>query len=120
MIDNQNSVLEETKNVTTFGYPKMVEEAVTAISLPEVQQMIKRLSDFGLGVMLPHMHIDGEGLQPIPYDTIQMEDNLVVSFVKNDDKRLEGGYPVGWRWDTEKACVVGTCSCSGAPCKHLH
>ncbi len=100
-------------------FPKMVEDAVVAIQVPEVQDMIKRLSDYGLGVFFPHMHTE-EGFAPLPKDLVQLEDSLVVSFVSRDDERLRNAFPVGWGWDKDHECVIATCTCGGAAHAHFH
>lgn len=94
-------------------FPKMVEDAITATKVPEVQEMIKRLSDYGLGVFFPHMHTE-DGFAPLPKDMVQFEDSLVVSFVSRDDERLKSSFPVGWGWDKDRECVIAHCSCGGA------
>lgn len=106
-------LMPENSKVNIRHIPKMVEDAITATEVPEVQEMIKRLSDYGLGVFFPHMHTE-DGFVPLPKDIVQLEESLVVSFVSREDERLQSAYPVGWSWDKDRACVVATCTCGGA------
>jgi hypothetical protein len=91
----------------------MMSEAAQAIEKPEVQAMIKALAEHGLGVFIPHMHTEGGGFAPLPTDTVQMESDLSISFVKNNDPILANATVVGWVWDKQKARVAAACACSG-------
>ena len=91
----------------------MVAKAIEAVNEPKVQEMIKELSKYGLGVFMPHLHNE-EGFAPLPNDTVQLEADLKVSFVKRDDACLANATPADWIWDSEKAQVVMGCSCAGA------
>lgn len=92
----------------------MVEKAQSAIQEPEVQEMIKRLSQYGLGVFMPHIHPDAGGFAPLPEGVVQLEGDLKVSFVKATDSVLEEAVPVGWVWDNDKAIAAARCHCGGA------
>jgi len=91
---------------------EMMEKAAEAISLPDVQLMIKELGKHGLGVFIPHAHTE-DGFAPLPSDTVQLESDLVVTFVDKNDPILENSTTVGWVWDADGARVVATCACSG-------
>ncbi len=92
--------------------PSMVAQAKNAVSKPEVQAMIRELEKYGLGVFLPHTHTP-DGFAPLPNDTVQLEGNLKVSFVKKDDPALVGASPVAWVWDSAEARVAAACFCAG-------
>jgi hypothetical protein len=83
------------------GLPKLPEQlaiAQRAIHLPEVQEMMRKLSEYHLGVYMPHMHDEKTGaFQLLPDGVMQVEDNLKVSFHSVDPP--ENSYvPVAWFW----------------------
>jgi hypothetical protein len=91
----------------------MVARANEAVRNPEVQAMVRELAKYGLGVFLPHIHTP-QGFAPLPSDTVQVEADLKVSFVKNDNPMLVGASPVAWVWDAAGARVAAACYCGGA------
>jgi hypothetical protein len=49
------------------GLPPALRTAQAAIHLPEVQEMLRRLSEYKLGIFMPHMHDRQTGeFQPLP------------------------------------------------------
>jgi hypothetical protein len=78
--------------------PAQLAIARDAIQLPEVQEMMRKLSAYHLGVYMPHMHDEKTGaFQLLPDGMIQVEDNLRVSFQSVDPP--ERSYvPVAWFW----------------------
>ena len=67
--------------VSTLGMPPALRRAQTAIHLPEVQAMLQRLSEFDLGIFMPHRHDERTGdFQPLPDDVMQVESGCEVSF----------------------------------------
>jgi hypothetical protein len=90
----------------------ILEMANEAVNKPEVQAMIKELSKHGLGVFIPHAHTSA-GFAPLPSDTVQLESNLKVSFVKRGDPMLKDAAAVGWVWDANKSRIVAACACRG-------
>lgn len=83
----------------------MVEEANRAIQKPEVQEMLRRLSGYGLGICMPHMHTELEDYVPLPAGVVQVETNLQISFRSTSEAR---GDAVAWVWDDE-AKVASVC-----------
>lgn len=78
--------------------------AQRAIELPEVQEMIRRLAAYGLGVCLPHMHDAAGNMLPLPEGVLQVEDDLHVSFVPAEqvkDTPDTAYVPVGWGWSAQ-------------------
>ena len=69
-----------------------------SIQEPEVQEMLKRLSNYGLGVFMPHMHAESGAFVELPRGMVQVEDNLRVSFKPRSEA---SGSAVGWVWDSE-------------------
>lgn len=49
-----------------------VRRAADSIHLPEVQELVKRLAEYGLAVALPHMHGDDGMLAPCPPIRLRM------------------------------------------------
>src|SRR5262245_49997263 len=91
-----NMVIQADDNL----HPEL-QVAQRAIALPEVQEILRRLADFNLGVYMPHLHEDGTGrFLPQPYDMVQVEDGLQVTFKTEEEMaRLSGSVvQVGWMW----------------------
>ena len=66
---------------STNGLPQSLKTAQAAIHLPEVQEMLRRLSEHKLGIFMPHMHGPQTGeFESLPSDVIQVESGLEVSF----------------------------------------
>lgn len=82
--------------------PTPIQRAKDAIELPAVQEMLRSLDEFGLGIILPHMH-DGDGYMiPLPMGVVGFEDRSQVAFRSADDPEIQAGRAVGWRWDPGK------------------
>ena len=82
------------------GLPEPLVLAQKAIHLPEVQEMLKRLSAYNLGIYMLHMHNDETGaFEALPDDVVQVEDAMEVSFRPRDPVPAnEYSIPVGWMW----------------------
>lgn len=80
--------------------PKELQVAQSAINLPEVKEMLKKLSQHNLGIYMPHMHDEQTGaFKPLPPGITQVEDGLVVSFRPQDECVDQGDasyITVGW------------------------
>ena len=63
-----------------IGLPQALRTAQDAIHFPEVQEMLRRLSEYRLGICMPHMHEETGGFQPLPDAVMQIESGLEVSF----------------------------------------
>ena len=89
----------------------IAEKAALALRNPEVEQILKQLAEYGLGVCLPHMHdaITNE-MVPLPPNMVQTEANLKVSFVERD-KVDDRQVPVAWLWDQELKTVQHCAVC---------
>ncbi len=63
------------------GLPQVLKTAQEAIHLPEVQEMLRRLAEYELGIFMPHRHDEQTGeFQPLPAEVTQVESGLEVSF----------------------------------------
>jgi hypothetical protein len=101
-----NSQIDEG---TLNNLPESLQLAQKAIDTEEVQEIIKQLAKYNLGVCMPHMHTNNNGFVELPKDMIQVERQLVTSFVHSsevDDKTM---IPVVWRYID--GVVVSASSC---------
>ena len=94
------------------GLPQSLRTAQAAIHLPEVQEMLRKLSEFGLGISMPHMHGRQAGdFQPLPDEIMQVESGLEVSFRPTQEiaNRKDRFLPVGWVWRAGASTPVAAC-----------
>ena len=94
------------------GLPPALTIAQAAMQLPEVQDMLRRLSAFQLGIFMPHQHDDSTGeFQPLPDEVIQVESGRAVSFESLEAiaRRTESFLPIGWRWRAGESTVAAAC-----------
>ena len=100
----------------TRGLPPALRTAQEAIHFPEVQEMLRRLSEYKLGIFMPHMHDEQTGeFQPLPDEVTQVESGLEVSFqpmqeIANQTDRF---LPVGWVWRAGAATPLAVCEMVG-------
>ena len=90
-----------------------VRRAADALNRPEVQDLVKKLSDYGLAVAVPHMHGENGKLVPLPMDRVAYEDDLRVTFPHRNDSILEAAEPVMWGWDQTTQTVTPLAHCRG-------
>ena len=94
---------------------KSMQSAQAAICLPEVQDMLQRLSEYGLGIFMPHMHEEITGqFQPLSEGLIQVESGLKVSFASSEEVANQAGryFPVRWYWRSGGSALVAACEMS--------
>ena len=90
----------------TYGLPPALITAQAAIHLPEVREMLRRLSEYELGIFMPHMHDGNTGeFRSLPDELVQVESGLAVSFRPSGE--MAGG--------TDRFLAVGWCWRAGAP-----
>lgn len=92
--------------------PQALRTAQEAIHLPEVQEMLRRLSEYKLGVFMPHMHDEQTGqFRPLPDDVTQVESGLEVSFQPAEEiaNRADRFLPVGWFWRAGASTPSAVC-----------
>ena len=98
------------------GLPQALRTAQEAINLPEVQEMLRRLSEYKLGIFMPHMHDEHTGeFRLLPDDLMQVESGLEVSFqpmeeIANQTNRF---LPVGWVWRAGASRPLAVCEMAG-------
>ena len=93
------------------NYP-MLKTAQEAIHLPEVQQMLRRLADYKLGVFMPHMHHEKTGeFQSLPDEVTQLESGLEVSFQPTNEivNQTDLFLLVGWFWRAGASTPSAVC-----------
>ena len=94
------------------GLPQALKTAQEAIHLPEVQEMLRRLSEYKLGIFMPHMHDEQTGeFQPLPDEVTQVESGLEVSFQPTEEiaNQAERFLPVGWFWRAGASTPSAVC-----------
>jgi hypothetical protein len=97
---------------STFGMPQRLRRAHAAIHLPEVQAMLQRLSEFDLGIFVPHQHDERTGdFQRLPDDVMQVEAGCKVSFQNAQEivSQADRFLPVAWRWQAGAAVPASMC-----------
>ena len=97
---------------SAYGLPPALNTAQAAIALPEVQEMLRRLSAYRLGIFMPHMHDEHTGeFRPLPDDVMQVEAGLAVSFQGRNEVATQAAQflPVGWVWRAGASTVAAAC-----------
>ena len=98
--------------VSARGLPQALKTAQAAIHLPEVQEMLRRLSEYQLGIFMPHMHDEQTGeFQSLPDEVMQVESGLAVSFQPSEEiaNQTDRFLPVGWLWRAGAATPSAVC-----------
>ena len=86
---------------SAYAMPPALRRAQAAIHLPEVQAMLQRLSEYDLGIFMPHQHDERTGdFQPLPDDVMQVESGCKVSFqaIEKIAYQTDRYLHVAWRW----------------------
>ena len=92
--------------------PPALRKAQAAIHRPEVQAMLRRLSDYGLGIFMPHQHDQRTGeFEPLDDDHMQVESGCKVSFQRKERiaSRSDRFLPVAWRWQAGASTPASVC-----------
>ena len=96
----------------TFDLPQALRAAQDAIHLPEVQEMLKRLSKYQLGIFMPHMHDEKTGeFQMLADDVMQVESGLQVTFKPTQEiaNQTDRFLPVAWLWRGGATSISAAC-----------
>ena len=94
------------------GLPPALQTAQAAMQIPEVQEMLRKLSAHRLGIFMPHQHDEATGeFQPLPDEVVQLESGLAVSFEPLDEiaRQSASFLPVSWVWRAGAASVAAVC-----------
>ena len=95
-----------------YGLPQALRTAQEAIHLPEVQEMLRKLSEYKLGIFMPHMHDEDSGeFQLLPDEVMQVESALEVSFQPTEEivNQTNRFMPVGWVWRAGASTPSAAC-----------
>lgn len=80
--------------------------------LPEVQEMLERLSQYKLGIFMPHMHDERTGeFQLLANDVMQVESGLQVFFKPTQEiaNQKDRFLPVAWLWRANATSISAAC-----------
>ena len=91
---------------------RALRHAQEAIHVPEVQEMLRRLSEFKLGIFMPHMHDEKTGeFRVLPDEVMQVESGLEVTFKGTEEiaRQPDRFLPVGWVWRAGAASPASAC-----------
>ena len=94
------------------GLPDSLRTAQAAIHLPEVQEMLRKLSQHNLGIYMPHMHDQHTGaFQRLADEIGQVESGLAVSFRQSKEvaSQADRFLPIGWCWRGGAMTVTAAC-----------
>ncbi|MEO5759868.1 MAG: hypothetical protein ABIQ51_23790 [Mesorhizobium sp.] len=94
------------------GLCQALKTAQAAILLPEVQEMLCRLSGYNLGIFMPHMHDEQTGeFRRLPDNVMQVESDLEVSFQATEKIAIQTDcfLPVGWCWRAGASAPSAVC-----------
>ena len=84
--------------------------AFDAINTKEVQDIVKQLAKFNLGVCVPHMHSPSYDFAALPEDVVQVEEDCKVSWVPRGALESSlGAIPVAWRWHDDGIHAAAKC-----------
>ena len=92
--------------------PPALKNAQDAIHLPEVQEMLRKLSEYNLAIFMPHMHHEHTGeFQTLPNANMQVESGLEVSFQPAEAIAGRGDrfLPVAWAWRVGGPAPLAVC-----------
>ena len=98
--------------ISASSPPPTLRAAQAAMQLPEVQDMLRRLSAFDLSLFMPHQTDEATGeFLPLHGDVMQVESGLAVSFPRLDEvaNGARSFLPVGWFWRAGASTVAAAC-----------
>ena len=97
---------------SAYEMPPALRRAQAAIHLPEVQAMLRRLSEYDLGIFMPHQHEEKTGdFQPLHDDLMQVESGCKVSFQRKEqiESQADRYLAVAWRWQAGAIAPASAC-----------
>lgn len=111
-----------TNAVTNMAVDTEIKQAWAAIDLPDVREMMRKLSAYNLGICIPHMHREDVDFGKLPADTVQVEEDCHVRWVARTElDSMPNSVPVAWRWMDDgivaDAECIQTCTPSNSPKK---
>ncbi len=94
------------------GLPSVLQTAQAAIKNPDVQEMLRKLSEYKLGIFMPHMHEQATGeFMALPDGVMQIESGSEVTFQSSQEiaRQTSRFLPVGWIWQAGASQPVAAC-----------
>ena len=105
-------IISNISQTSTHGLPLGLISAQDALNLPEVQKMLRRLSEFQLGIFMPHTHEEKTGaFKLFGDDVVQVESGSKASF-KTASKiasQQDSFLPVEWLWRSGQSAPEAVC-----------
>lgn len=104
--------LATISQASIIDLPHSLKRAQGAMYLPEVQEMLRRLSEYQLGIFMPHLHNETTGeFKVLPDEFMQVESGLKVTFKRTDETASDADrfLPVGWVWRAGAAAPASVC-----------
>jgi hypothetical protein len=105
-------MIENVSQGNANGLPSSLRTAQAAMNLPEVQELLERLSKYQLGIFMPHMHDEKTGeFQLLDDDFMQVESGLQVSFktIEEIANQRDRFLPVAWLWRGGARSIAAAC-----------
>ena len=97
---------------SAIDLPHALRRAQEAMHFPEDQEMLRRLSEYQLGIFMPHMHDERTGgFKVLPDEVMQVESGLAVTFKRTEEMASQANcfLPVGWVWRAGAASPASVC-----------
>ena len=97
---------------SAIDLPDALRLSQEAIHFPEVQEMLRRLSEYKLGIFMPHMHDEKTGeFKVLADEVMQVESGLEVTFKRTEEilSQPDRFLPVGWVWRAGAATPTTVC-----------
>ena len=103
--------INDISQATIQGLPPVLTSAQETLNR-EVQTMLNKLSEFQIGIFMPHTHDEKTGaFQLLGDDVVQVESGLEVSFKTANEitSQRNSFLPVGWLWRAGQSAPVAVC-----------
>ena len=103
--------INDISQATIQGLPPVLTSAQETLNR-EVQTMLNKLSEFQIGIFMPHTHDEKTGaFQLLGDDVVQVESGLEVSFKTANEitSQRDSFLPVGWLWRAGQSAPVAVC-----------
>lgn len=105
-------IVANVSQTNNYDLPQALKTAQEAMQLPEVQEILEKLSQYKLGIFMPHMHDEQTGqFQPLDDNLMQVESGLQVSFLAVGEiaSKTHQFLPVGWVWRAGALTTSAAC-----------
>lgn len=101
------SALDKDLQDAVEELPEQFRVAQAAVETEEVQDALKLLAKYNLGVCMPHMHRQRGEFIDLPSGTVGVEDR--TDFMSTEESLGVGALPVAWRWRDGSVEATGSC-----------